>query len=107
MKLGKLWKVGAVAAVFGVVALVAAACAGSQTVTVTPQTVTVTPKVSQTLILQADTVVSSTGLRIRRISVSSQAGSRRGKMWSGASRCMIRQLVSQWMIRLELCCGFP
>ena len=63
MQLGRLWKIGA-AAVVGVVALGAAACAG-QTVTVTPPavTVTATPKVAQALILQADTVVSSTGVK--------------------------------------------
>ncbi len=75
MRLSKLWKVGAIAAFIGVVTLVAAACAGSPTVTVTPPTVTVTPptvtvtsptvtatKVAQVLIVDANTVIGSEGV---------------------------------------------
>jgi hypothetical protein len=56
MQLRRLWKIGATAAIVGMVSLVAAACAGGQTATPTP-------KVAHTLILQADTVVSSTGVK--------------------------------------------
>lgn len=77
MRLFKLWKAGAIAASIGVIALVAAACAGSTTVTVTPptstvtappKTVTVTPpavtatKVAQVLIVDANTVIGSAGV---------------------------------------------
>lgn len=70
MKLARFWKIGAGAVVIGIVALGSVACAGGQTVTLTPQTVTVTPQpvtvtpaVSQALVLQADTVVSSAGVK--------------------------------------------
>jgi hypothetical protein len=54
MQPARLWKVAATAAVVGVVALVATACAGVQTVTPTP-------KVAQNLILQANAVLGATG----------------------------------------------
>jgi hypothetical protein len=63
MKLSRSWSMGVVAAIVGAIAVVATACAGSQTVTLTPQTITVTPKVSQTLTLQADTVISAAGVK--------------------------------------------
>ncbi len=56
MQLRRLWRIGATAAVVGVVALVAAACAGGQTATPTP-------KVAQTLILQADAVIGTVGVK--------------------------------------------
>jgi hypothetical protein len=68
MKLSRLWKFGAIAAVIGIVALVASACAGTTTVTATPKTVTATvtaptvTKVAQTLILQADAVIGVVGV---------------------------------------------
>ena len=46
-------------------------------------------------------------LRIRRISASSRAGSRRGETWSGVSRYMIRQPDSPWMTRLWTLLWFP
>jgi hypothetical protein len=72
MRLSKLWKVGAVVASIGVIALVGTACAGEttvtpppKTVTVTPppQTVTATPKVAQTLIVDANTVIGGEGVK--------------------------------------------
>jgi hypothetical protein len=68
MKLSRLWKFGAIAAIIGIVALVASACAGTTTVTATPKTVTATvtapavTKVAQTLILQADMVIGAAGV---------------------------------------------
>ena len=52
MQLRRLWKVGAITAVVGVVAVVAAACA----------TATPTPKVAQALMVDSNTVISATGV---------------------------------------------
>ncbi len=53
MRLSKLWKVGAVAALAGVVALVAAACTGTQAA----------PKTAQVLSVNADAVIGSAGVK--------------------------------------------
>ena len=50
MRLSKLWKIGAGAALIGVIALVAAACSSS-------------PKAAQTLILQSDAVIGAAGAK--------------------------------------------
>ena len=69
MRLLRLWKFGAIAAVIGLVALVATACAGTTTVTAAPKTVTATvsaptvTKVAQTLILQSDAVIGTVGVK--------------------------------------------
>jgi hypothetical protein len=63
MQLPKLWKIGAGAALVGVVALVATACAGTTTITAPPQTVTVAPNVSKALILQSDAVIGAAGAK--------------------------------------------
>jgi hypothetical protein len=66
MRLLKLWKVGAIAASVGVIALVSAACAGETTVTATPPpktvTVTATQTVARTLIVDANTVIGAEGV---------------------------------------------
>ena len=94
MRLSRLWTVGVIVGLIVLAAAVATACSSS-------------PKAAQALTIDANTVMVAPALRIRQISVFSQAGSLRGKAWSGASRCTTRQPATLWITQLLTLSWFP